>query len=159
MDNIKTLIDGNTIKERFKPTIVLSYAMMAFMILSGTLICLMMILDYGGFSAALVPVIAFSLLMVYIFAIIIKGVKNLIKRYKDDPINSEVAFNEDHLILHSYRGDDYIGFDKVYYRECNYFVTTKNFVFLYIRNGTFTPVTKSDDVESLLLLKGVKKRK
>jgi hypothetical protein len=123
------------------------------------LVALNLFLCYDGEPiSSPVAVIGYAFLIILFFVFLSKSSKACIKRYKDDPLKSEIAFNEDHLILYSYRGDDKIGEDKFYYRECAYYVTTENYVFLSFKTGTFTPINKSDELESFLLLKGIKKR-
>ena len=134
MDNIKTIVDEKPFKERLKKNIILSWVVIIFVTLG------------------------YAFLIILFFVFLSKSSKACIKRYKDDPLKSEIAFNEDHLILYSYRGDDKIGEDKFYYRECAYYVTTENYVFLSFKTGTFTPINKSDELESFLLLKGIRKR-
>ena len=159
MDNIKTIVDEKPFKERLKKNIILSWVVIIFVTLSVVLVALNLFLFYDGEPiSSLVAVIGYAFLIILFFVFLSKSSKACIKRYKDDPLKSEIAFNEDHLILYSYRGDDKIGEDKFYYRECAYYVTTENYVFLSFKTGTFTPINKSDELESFLLLKGIRKR-
>jgi Ca2+/Na+ antiporter len=159
MDNIKTIVDEKPFKERLKKSIILSWVVVICVTLGVVLVAMNLFLFHDGEPiSSLVAVIGYALIIIYFFVIFSKSSKAVIKRYKDDPLKSEIAFNEDHLILYSYRGDDKIGEDKFYYRECAYYVTTENYVFLSFKTGTFTPINKSDELESFLLLKGIKKR-
>ena len=159
MDNIKTIVDEKPFKERLKKNIILSRVVIIFVTLSVVLVALNLFLFHDGEPiSSLVAVIGYAFLIILFFVFLSKSSKACIKRYKDDPLKSEIAFNEDHLILYSYRGDDKIGEDKFYYRECAYYVTTENYVFLFFKTGTFTPINKSDELESFLLLKGIRKR-
>ena len=159
MDNIKKKKKKKPFKERLKKSIILSWVVIICVTLGVVLVALNLFLFHDGEPiSSLVAVIGYAFLIILFFVFLSKSSKACIKRYKDDPLKSEIAFNEDHLILYSYRGDDKIGEDKFYYRECAYYVTTENYVFLSFKTGTFTPINKSDELESFLLLKGIRKR-
>ena len=108
--------------------------------------------------------------LIWLFVAILGGVDILLSIYfawrilssgsKIEASNAvtEIEFDEDHLILCVFKGEEKASETKIYYKDVQYYRVTKNYIVGYISAQQFFPVEKREDTLDFFSSKGIKRK-
>lgn len=157
MEKVTTIIDEKANKELLKPTRILTW------VLSGL----------GGFGVGyyfMYSIIsqrwseAVNIILCIVGVVFIAfgfffdyRITKAIKLAKTNPITTVTEFNDDHLVMESYKNNEKIGESKVDYKSFKRYTVKANYVFMTYQNNSTFAFTKSDELVEFLSKTGIKK--
>ena len=80
-----------------------------------------------------------------------------IKLAKANPVKTITEFNDDYLVMESYKGEEKVAESKLEYKSFKRYSVKKNFVFMVTDNNITLAFTKSDELVDFISKTGIKK--
>ncbi len=157
MEKVTTIIDENANKELLKPTRILTWILA---LLGG--FCVGFYFMFSIMTQKWLEPVNIILCVVGVVFIVFGfffdyRVTKTIKLAKANPITTVTQFNEDHLVMESYKNNEKIAESKVDYKSFKRYTVKANFVFMTYQNNTTFAFTKSDELVEFLSKTGIKK--
>lgn len=158
MEKVTTIIDEKANKELLKPIRILTWVLA---LLGG--FCVGYYFMYSIISQRWSEAINIILCIVGVVFISFGfffdyRITKAIKLAKTNPITTVTEFNEDHLMMESYKNNEKIGESKVDYKSFKRYTVKANYVFLTYQNNSTFAFTKSDELVEFLSKTGIKKK-
>ena len=157
MEKVTTIVDDKANKELAKPTRILTWILAG---IGG--FCIGFYFTFNIITKSWLEPI--NIIMAVVGVIFIAcgfffdyRINKAIKLAKANPITTVTEFNEDHLVMESYKNNEKIAESKVEYISFKRYTVRAHFVFLTTQNNVTVAFTKSDELVEFMSKTGIKK--
>lgn len=157
MEKVTTVIDEKANKELLKPTRILTWVLAGLGGFGVGYYFMYSIISQKWSEAVNIILCIVGVIFIAFGFFFDYRITKAIKLAKANPITTVTEFNEDHLVMESYKNNEKIGESKVDYKSFKRYTVKANFVFMTYQNNSTFAFTKSDELVEFLSKTGIKK--